>query len=247
MLCARSGGHTASVPLRVGQEPDCEVGAGAAEVQSVERTLVQMRAPVPKRGDVLAPGCDRIRLLEPDRVGDRLPQPLDVRLAEHLLGPALIRVGRDRPGDRAGVLRLVQSLEKVARTCPPDALSVEIGEQVRIRVARDHHERAVVSDRPRLLEKPGGSVRQHLVLRVLDHRAAHVLVDVADVDVTGAGLVARAGERACELGMLDLTVDEQRLPGLEVHSDPHDQLRVALQAIHGRNHRGPIHPPETVV
>ena len=62
--------------------------------------------------------------------------------------------------------------------------------------------------------------------------APDVVVDVADVDVAGAGGVPGAGERAGERGVLDERGHEDRLAGLDVGADADDQVGVAVDAIH---------------
>ena len=90
-----------------GQEPDREVGAGAAEADRVEAVRVQRR-------------CARLRASRRARarrrrdraassrvaIADGFPEPLDVRLAEDLRRPPLVRGGDDRPVEppRADVL-----------------------------------------------------------------------------------------------------------------------------------------------
>ena len=53
----------------------------------------------------------------------------------------------------------------------------------------------------------------------LDHRPAHVLVDVVDVDITCTSVVGGAGERTSEFGVLDARVDEDVLAGLDIRAD----------------------------
>jgi len=76
-------------------------------------------------------------------------------------------------------------------------------------------------------------VLEHLVGGELDHGAADVLILVADVDVARVGPVGGARESACQLGVLEQGVHEERLPGLDVRADPDDQVGIAVDAIHG--------------
>ena len=169
--------------------------------------------------------------------GDRLPQPLDVGLAEHLRRPALVRERGDRPRDRPRDCCDVERVEQRPRSRASDPILVEVGEQLRLGIARDHHQRAVVADRLCLLEQPLGRLGEHVVVGQLDHRAADVLVCVADVDVARARLVSGTGDRAGELGVVDQAVHEQRLPRLDVRPDADDQLGVALEAVHRVHNR----------
>ncbi len=210
---------------------------GPREAHAVEVERVELAAPALQPLDVPPPGGDRVVLVEADGLGDRLPEPLDVRLAEHLLRPALVRERGDRPAERACGLCLVQRVEHRLRPGAPDALLVEVGEELRVGVPRDHHERSAVARRRCQLDDPRGRVGQHLVCGMLDHRPPHVLVGVAHVDVTGACAVPGPGQRAHELDVLDLRVDEERLPRLEVDADANDQLGVPLEAIHASHNR----------
>src|SRR4029078_7303262 len=87
------------------READAQVGARAHEAKRGERVLVEGRAAPAEPLDVLAPALPRVRLVEAGRGGDRVPQPLDVRLAEHGPGPALVRGGDDRPLGEAAAVR----------------------------------------------------------------------------------------------------------------------------------------------
>ena len=69
--------------------------------------------------DVVSPGRDGVGLVEAHGRGDGLPQPLDVRLAEHRLRPALVRAADDRPRDRPLAEQLeVARPEAVIRALP---------------------------------------------------------------------------------------------------------------------------------
>ena len=71
---------------------------------------------------------------------DRLPEPLDVRLAEHLVRPAHVRIGDSRPVDAPGDHVAADDLRDLLHLRPPDALTVEVAEELRLGVAggRDH-------------------------------------------------------------------------------------------------------------
>jgi hypothetical protein len=92
---------------------------------------------------VLSPGCDGVRLIKPHCASDGLPQPLHVRLAKDRARPPFVRVRDDRPGDTAVAGRREYLLRELAWPRLGDAGAVEIGEQLRLRIARDGHERAV--------------------------------------------------------------------------------------------------------
>ena len=98
------------------------------------RALLQAR-------DVVAPRGDGIGLVEAHRLADRVPEALDVRLPEDRLRPALVRVGDDRPVAEA-VGQRERRLGDLAHACLADALAVEVGVELRLRVAGDRTQRA---------------------------------------------------------------------------------------------------------
>ena len=94
-------GAAAAPPVGLGQETDDEVGAVAVEADGVELQLVERARAGLEPTHVGAPGRARIVLVEADRSRDRRPEPFDVRLPEHGLGPALRGVRGDRPAHAA--------------------------------------------------------------------------------------------------------------------------------------------------
>jgi hypothetical protein len=66
---------------------------------------------------------------------------------------------------------------------------------------------------------------------VLDHRAPHVLVRVADIDVRRAGAVRSPSDRARDVRVLDTRDHLDRLTGLDVRADLDDQLGVPVDPI----------------
>ena len=69
------------LPRALRVQPDHQIRAGAAVAQRVELALVELHRPCLELRDVLAPGCDRIGLVEPGAEGYCLPETLDSRLA----------------------------------------------------------------------------------------------------------------------------------------------------------------------
>ena len=137
----------------------------------------------------VAPGGDRVRLVETDRPADGLPKPLDIGLAEHGLGPALVRIGDDRPVAEA-VGQLQRRLGDLAHPRLADALAVEIGEELGLRVAGDRDQRAAgLAELAQALDEPRRREAELVVGRVRDVRAPHVLIGVEHVDITRARLV----------------------------------------------------------
>ncbi len=85
------------------EKPDRQVGARTLELDRVEGALVELPAAGSELLGVRAPGLDRIVLVEAHCGRDRVPQAVDIRLPEHLLGLPGGRVGGDRPVDRATI------------------------------------------------------------------------------------------------------------------------------------------------
>ena len=172
------------------READAQVGPRADEPERGERALVEGRGALPEPRDVLAPRRDRVGLVEARRGGDRVPEPLDVGLAEHGACPALVRVADDRPLDEAPVLGVEELLDREPRPCALRAALVEVGEQLGLGVAGDRDRRAarldhVVDER----DRPRRAPVERVVGSVLDARALQVLVAVEHLDVARAALV----------------------------------------------------------
>ena len=137
-----------------------------------------------------------------------VPEPLDVRLAEHLRGPALVRARDDGPVVQL-LVRLAHRLgDELAHPRAADALAGKVGEQIRLRLAADRDDRGVlVAERPRPGEQPRRRPGQDVVGGVLDQRPADVRVDVAQVDVAGAGAVRGARDGAGERSVLEVCAE----------------------------------------
>ena len=85
------------LPVTVAMQTDRQVGSRPAVAQLREAPLVQRGRAILQAADVIAPGCDRVRLIEAHCLADGRPEPLDVRLSQNRARPAFIRVGHDRP------------------------------------------------------------------------------------------------------------------------------------------------------
>ena len=108
-----------------------------------------------------------------------------------------------------------------------DALAVEVGEELRLRVARDGEQRAAdAAELVVALDEPRRRVAELVVGGIRDVRPAYVLVGVLDVDERRACLVRRARDLARERCVLDERVDRQDLAGLQVHADLDGELGV---------------------
>ena len=183
---------------------------------------------------MLAPGGDGIGGIEPRGRADRLPEPLEVGLAEDARRPADVRRGDDRPvdqplGDEGAVERV-----QVARLRLADEHGIEVGEELGLGVAGE-------LDQGRLRLAPGadpgelvlGGLVQHLLGPELDRRAADVRIGVADDDATRTCPVGLAHDRARRRRVLDLAEDRHLLAGLDVRADPNRELGVPSQPLVG--------------
>ena len=126
-------------------EADAEVGTRPGEADRGETALVQERRTLAQACDVLLPRRHGVGLVEARRRDDGVPEPLDVRLAEHGTCPALVRVAEDRPLHEPAVLRVEEALDGVARPCALGT-SVEVGEEFGLGVAGDRDRRAACLD-----------------------------------------------------------------------------------------------------
>ena len=94
-------GETSAGPHVPGDEADREVGARAVVAHGVETEGVERRGASAQLGVARPPGRHRVGLVEAHDDRHLVPEPLDVGLAEHLLGPAGVGRREDRPGDLA--------------------------------------------------------------------------------------------------------------------------------------------------
>ena len=185
---------------------------------------------------MLPPGLDRIGLVEPDGRRDRVPEPLDVRLAEDDARPLLARVRDDRPVARPGSEPQAR-FRQLPHACVCDSLSVEVGKEPGLGAAADHEQRpAVGAEILQALHEPGRRPAERVVGGVLDMRPANPLVCVVDVHVGGSSLVRRGCDRADERGMLDVSVHGETLSRLKIDPDLDGQPGVGgehLLELHG--------------
>ena len=211
------GAGQPAVPLG---KADAQIGARADKPDRAEAPLVERGRALLEALDVLAPGGDGIRLVESRGRDHRVPEPLDVGLAEDGASPPFVGVAEDRPLDQPAVLGVEELLDGEPRSRPLGAALVEVGEQLGLGLAGDDDRRAtgldqVVDERHR----PGRAPVEGVVGRVLDHRPPQVRVAVDDLDVAGAALVRDAADGADQREMLRIGRDPQELPRLEVDGD----------------------------
>ena len=120
--------------------------------------------------------------------------------------------------------------EQIRRAGATHPSAVQIGKQVRLRVAGGDDHR-VAGDRLDSLDLPLGRMVEGLVGAELDHRAPDVLVPELDVDIARARRVCLARERPGERRVLDLRPDEGVLAGSDIRTDAHRHCRVALETV----------------
>ncbi len=189
---------------------------------------------------MLAPGGDGIGLVEPHRLSDGAPEPLDVGLAEDRARPAFVGIGDDRPVAEP-VGQLEGLLGEGVHAGLADARAVEIGEQLRLGVAGDRAERSAdLAQLAQPLDEPRRRVVEQVLAGQFDVRASHVLVGVEHVDVFRSGVVRLARDRAGERRMLDQRVDPEDLARLKVEPDLNDKARIALETLVGSGHGGEL-------
>ena len=195
------------------------------EAHRVEVVLVQRLASLAETLDMRVPGCDRVGLVEANRVLDVLPETLEVGLTEDRLRPALVRVADDRPVDPAPHDVAEVRLGELDLARLADTSLVEVAHELRLRVARDRDQRALLlAEVVEPLDRPLRRPLEHVVRALGDHRAPHVLVDVGHVDIAGAVAVGHVGDLAHERRVLDQAEDEQVLAVADVGADLHCKL-----------------------
>ena len=179
---------------------------------------------------MLAPGGHRIGLVQPDRVLDRLPEPLDVRLAENGLGPGLGRSADQRPGDPLLDVLAQRSLDQLGLPGAGDPGGIEICQQPGLRIARKIDlGRLLGSTVIESVDEPGRRPGEHLFGAALDQRAAHAMVGVVDVDEARPDLVGVGGDRSRQVGLLGIGLHEKELAGLNVRANLDGELGVSLE------------------
>src|SRR6185312_4174857 len=211
-------------------QPDRQVGAGTAEPNSVEAALVQLGRAAHQRRDVLLPGRNGVGLVQANRGPDRVPEALEVRLAEHLPRPGRGRERDDRPGDLTAIDRGPDRPAAVRNARLDHALCIEALEEVGIRLADDADERGLalglLLD---TLEHPRRRPTDGFVGGELGPCAPDVTVGVLDLDEPRALLVGDPGHRPDERRVLDLADDRDVLPPADVDADPNREPGVLLQ------------------
>ena len=223
------GRRGARLPADVGKQSHRQVRARPAIAERVGLELVQLRRPRLEPSEVLVPGGCGVWLVEAHAERNGFPQALDVRLSEHLARPLLPRRADADPVDRVLAHLLHPYLHDLLRHCSTDALAVEVGKEIRLRIAGRGDQR-VAGDRGDEVLQPPGRIGQSLVRAELDHRSSRVHVAVEHVHVGRAGAVGLARDGSREIVMLDGREEEDLLTRLDVRAHPDGELGVALEA-----------------
>ena len=213
-------------------QSDEEICAWACEANRVELSFVELRGARAKPFEVLPPRGDGIGLVEAGRRHHRLPEALDIGLAEDRGRPALVREPDDRPLDQPAVLRVQEFLGRELCARPLGTSLVGVRQELGLRFTGDGDRRAVrvdqvVDER----ERPGRAPVERVLGCVLDARAADVHVAELGLDIACAALVGELADRANEGQVLRLGVDAQELAGLKIDSHLHRQSRVPFEPL----------------
>ena len=182
---------------------------------------------------MVPPRLTQVVVVEPQRGPDRRPEAFDIRLSEYLAGPPRVRRGHDGPGEPAAE-EVPPHLGGEGHVDERHPSGVQTVEEVGLRAAGEADVGAAVGNKVgELLVLPGLVRAEHVVRRVGDGGSTDVVVVVADDDTRGSGAVCLFSHCTGELGVLDDAAHVHRLAGLEVDSDPDDELGVAVDPAGG--------------
>ena len=170
------------------------------------RSSFSSRGAAPMRAHVLAPRGDRVVRVEAHAELDELPEPLEIGLAEHLLGPAGVRDADDRP-----VVQLLVDLPAVLlgelASCAPCRRGRRAGRPSRSGSASPVSATTAARSRRRSLcarSSSHGGVHESTSSAACSISARRTCWSrVEDVDVAGAGPVRGARDGTGDLGVLD--------------------------------------------
>src|SRR3954447_7593053 len=233
-VCAPGDGLAATRhPPRPRDETDLEVGPRSVVTHSAERPLGQRGGAGIELVEPLLPRRGRVRKVETHGVGDGRPEPVDVRLAEHLTRPALGRVRDDRPRDLAAVDRVEPGPLDIEHPLARETRGVDALVDVGVRAADDgDHSGPAVRRVREALDRPWRRVLESVIRPLGDERPTDERVAILDVDVARAGPVGVGDDGAHERRLVDLRLDEHVLALLHIDADAHDQAGVVLDVSH---------------
>ena len=183
--------------------------------------------------NVLTPCLHGVGLVEAHSLRHRIPEALDIRFAEHRLGPPGVRVGNDRPVAQP-VAERERALGQLAHPRLADAGAVEVCEELWLRIAGDRAERAArLAERRQPLHEPRRREAELCVGGMLDVSSPYMLVRVENIDIRRSDRVGLACDRPCKWGVFDQGIDAERLARLQVQPDLNGQPCVLLEALVG--------------
>ena len=241
----------AAVPGRRRQEADAQVGAGPANVEPVEVERVQRRLRPLDLSHPLAPGRDRVGLVQPAHVRDLLPQPLErgIRLQVWVdeRRPARRRARNGGPV-RAGRDHVLDRLLAPRRDVAADPVRVgPVQEAGRDRPREADRRPVLLPVLAHHLHDPAWLVPERLVRGQIEPGALDVRVRVDDVHEARAGLVAAGRNGAGQLLLADVRADVDALPRLDPRSESHRKIGEPRNGavVHGANIAPPaiLHAP----
>src|SRR5438093_12914583 len=134
-----------------------------------------------------APGLHRVVLVETGRLGHRLPETIDIRLAEDAIGPTGGWAAGQGPADP--VTRHLGQPDRHERALPrrTDAPPVEVREETRIRLTGQEQDcSSLLHDLEQAIDQPLRRQIQRFLWTMRDQGSLDVRVDIANVDESPA-------------------------------------------------------------
>jgi hypothetical protein len=238
-MCTRPSARSKRAAAQRALRSRPTVGARALVVEGVEPALGQPVGGGDEEVRALAPGGDRVLLVEAADVHQVALEPRQRLLVRevrvHEPRPCRRRARRDRPVGRAVVddlPRLLQGREAIA----PDAGRVQVLHQPGSdRAGEPDARRADLPQREQPLAVPVGDEVEVLLARELDAGALDPRVEPLHVDELGTAAVRALRDRPDEVLLAGLAGDGDDLAGLHVGSEADDDVGEAAK-------RGVIHP-----
>src|SRR5262245_49459928 len=226
-----------ALPAAAGDEPDGEIGSRPAVANRVEPARAELLGARTETSGVLLPRRDWVVLVEARGGRDRVPEAPDVGLPEDLLRPALVRRRDHGPVHVAPGYRLKRGLAELGRFGLAHERRVEIGEEIRSRIAGERDDRGVLLVPAAIpVEKVRRRPAELALGAELDRRAAQGQVAVEDDHVGRPGTIRLPDDRAGDLGVLDEARDDDVLSLLDVRADAYGECRVTREALVRRSH-----------
>ena len=225
--------EVAGPPAAALEEPDGQLGAGAAQLDRVEAALGERRRRAPEQPDTLVPRGRRVGLVQAQHVVELRPELVVrgrlVELGVDELRPGRMRAGHDRPVGRPLAHDAAGLLER-RQLVAPEQRGIEAREDAGVDDAGQADARvAALAELIHATAEPGRNEPERLGVGVLDPRALDVRIEVLDVDEDRAGLVGRLGDRTRELLLADGRADGHDLARLHVDS-AHGEVGEGVEA-----------------